>query len=135
MALAVDTERGLIVPVIRDAGTKGLEEIALMRRDLVERVLANTIGPDELVGGTFTITNLGKLGIDHFTPIINPPQVAILGVCRIRKVPAVHKGKIRIRQVIGLALTCDHRVIDGAPAARFLSEILNLIENPDLIWM
>jgi len=135
MALAVDTERGLIVPVMRDTGGKGLEEIALLRRNLVERILANAISPDELVGGTFTITNLGKLGIDHFTPIINPHQVAILGVGRIRKVPAIHKGKIRIRQVIGLALTCDHRVIDGAPAARFLSEILDLIENPDLIWM
>jgi pyruvate dehydrogenase E2 component (dihydrolipoyllysine-residue acetyltransferase) len=135
MALAVDTERGLIVPVIRDAGTKGLEEIARLRRDMVERALANSFSPDELVGGTFTITNLGRLGIDHFTPIINPPQVSILGVGRIRKVPAVHKGKIRIRRVIGLDLTCDHRVIDGAPAARFLSEIINLIENPDLIWM
>jgi pyruvate dehydrogenase E2 component (dihydrolipoamide acetyltransferase) len=135
MALAVDTERGLIVPVIQDTGSKGLEEIARLRRDLVERVLDNTINPDELAGGTFTISNLGTLGIDHFTPIINPPQVAILGVGRIRKVPTVRKGKIRIRQVIGLALTCDHRLIDGAPAARFLSEVQNLIENPDLIWM
>jgi pyruvate/2-oxoglutarate dehydrogenase complex dihydrolipoamide acyltransferase (E2) component len=135
MALAVDTERGLIVPVIRDAGGKGVEDIAHLRRNLVDSVLDGTVSSAELNGGTFTITNLGTLGIDHFTPIINPPQVAILGVGRIRKVPAVHKGKIRIRHVLGLALTCDHRIIDGAPAARFLSDILNFIENPDLIWM
>lgn len=135
MSLAVDTERGLIVPVIRDAGSKGVEELARLRRDLVDRVHAGMIKPEELSGGTFTITNLGASGVDFFTPIINPPQVAILGVGRIQTIPAVHKGKIRIRSVVGIALTCDHRVIDGAPSARFLADIASFIENPDLIWM
>lgn len=135
MALAVDTDRGLIVPVIRDADSKGLEELAKARHELVARARDGTVTPAELTGGTFTITNLGTLGIDYFTPIINPPQVAILGVGRIRQVPAVHKGKIRIRQIMRLALTCDHRIVDGAPAARFLQDICRLVENPDLIWM
>ncbi len=135
MAVAVDTPRGLIVPVIREAGSKNVEEIARLRRDLVERALAGTVSPQELSGGTFTITNLGALGIDYFTPIINPPQVAILGVGRIREVPSVWKGKIRPRRRISLALTCDHRIIDGGPAARFLTDVCNLIENPDLIWL
>jgi len=135
MALAVDTDRGLIAPVMRDAGNKGVGDIARSRSEVVDRALEGTFSPDDLSGGTFTITNLGTLGIDHFTPLINPPQVAVLGIGRIRKVPAVKKGKIRIRRVIGLALTCDHRVIDGAPAARFLSEICNFIEDPDSIWL
>jgi len=123
------------VPVIREAESKGVADIARVRSHLVEQVLGGTIDPDDLVGGTFTITNLGTLGIDHFTPIINPPQVAILGVGRIREVPAIRKGKIRTRKMLGLSLTCDHRVIDGAPAARFLQELCSLIENPDLIWL
>jgi len=135
MSMAVDSERGLIVPVIREADSKGIADIAWERSRLVEQVLGGTIDPDGLVGGTFTITNLGTLGIDHFTPIINPPQVAILGVGRIREVPAIRKGKIRTRKMLGLSLTCDHRVIDGAPAARFLQELCSLIENPDLIWL
>lgn len=135
MALAVDTARGLMAPVIRDADSKGVEELARIRGDLIDRTLKGTVTPNELAGGTFTLTNLGALGIDHFTPILNPPQVAILGVGRIREIPAVHKGKIRIRSVMGLSLTCDHRVIDGAPAARFLLDICNLIESPDLVWL
>ena len=135
LALAVDTARGLIVPVIREADRMGVEEIARMRSELVGRALAGTVVPEELSGGTFTLTNLGSLGIDHFTPIINPPQVAILGVGRIREAPLVRKGKIRIRKLMGLALTCDHRVVDGGPAARFLQDLCTLIETPDLIWL
>jgi pyruvate dehydrogenase E2 component (dihydrolipoamide acetyltransferase) len=135
MALAVDTPRGLLAPVIRNAERKGLTELAHLRNDLVDRAVKGTITPLELSDGTFTITNLGTLGIDHFTPIINTPQVAILGVGRIREVPAVKKGKIRIRQVMGLAITCDHRIIDGAPAARFLKDICTLVERPDVIWL
>ena len=135
LALAVDTERGLIVPVIRDADRMRIGEIARRRSELVGRALTGTLSPEELSGGTFTLSNLGSLGIDHFTPIINPPQVAILGVGRIREAPLFRKGKVRIRKLMGLALTCDHRIVDGGPAARFLQDLCALIETPDLIWL
>lgn len=135
MSLAVDTERGLIVPIIRNAHTLGVGELARARRKLVEQVREGSVSPDALQGGTFTITNLGTMGVDFFTPIVNPPQVAILAVGRIREVPAVHEGEIVVRHVLGLGLTADHRVIDGAPAGRFLNEVARIVEEPDLIWL
>ncbi len=135
LALAVDTDRGLIVPVLRNANQYGITALAEKRQALVERATKGQSSPDELSGGTFTISNLGTLGIDFFTPIINPPQVAILAVGRIREVPAVENGQICIRKKMGLAVTCDHRIIDGAPAARFLKDVSALIENPDLLWI
>lgn len=135
IALAVDTERGLVVPVIPDAGHMGLLEIASIRSVLIQKAINGELKPDEMSGGTFTISNLGTLGIDHFTPIINPPQVAILGIGRIRQVPAIHKGKVRRRYSVGLSVTCDHRLIDGAPAARFLRDICRMVEEPDLVWL
>ncbi|MGE5221365.1 MAG: dihydrolipoamide acetyltransferase family protein, partial [Omnitrophica WOR_2 bacterium] len=134
IALAIDLERGLIAPVIRDAGSMGVTELAQRRTRLLERAKSGALTPEELSGGTFTLSNLGTLGIDHFTPILNAPQVAILGIGRIREIPAAHKGKIKIRSLLGLSLTCDHRVIDGGPAARFLDDITRLVENPGLIW-
>jgi pyruvate dehydrogenase E2 component (dihydrolipoamide acetyltransferase) len=135
IAVAVDTERGLVTPVVRNADKKGLLELTEERASLVRQALDGTIGPDDLTGGTFTITNLGPLGIDAFTPIINPPQTAILGVGRIRPAPAVCKGELCIRQRMYLSLTFDHRIIDGAPAARFLADVARLIEKPHLIWL
>lgn len=135
VAVAVDTERGLIAPVLRDADKKGLLQLARERAELVRRALDDAITPQELSGGTFTITNLGSLGVDAFTPIINPPQVAILGVGRICPAPAVHEGQLGIRQLMHLSLTFDHRVVDGAPAARFLGDIVQWIEKPHLIWL
>ncbi len=135
IALAVDTDRGLLVPVIRDAGQLGLAGIAQARSLLVHKAMQAELKPDEMTGGTFTISNLGTLGIDHFTPIINPPQVAILGVGRLRQVPAIRKGKLRQRYAMGLSVTADHRIIDGAPAARFLRHICRLVEEPGLIWL
>jgi pyruvate dehydrogenase E2 component (dihydrolipoamide acetyltransferase) len=135
MGLAVDTERGLLVPVIRDAGHKGLLELAADRASLVRRTLEGSITPDELSGGTFTITNLGPLGVDAFTPIINPPQVAILGVGRIHPEPAAYEGQIALREMMFLSLTFDHRAVDGAPAARLLQDIAQLIEKPHLMWL
>lgn len=132
LALAVDTERGLVVPVIPDAGTLKLAEIAHARSLAVEKALRGDLKPEEMSGGTFTISNLGPLGIDHFTPIINPPQVAILGVGQVREQPAFRKGKLRRCYVMGLSVTCDHRIIDGAPAARFLLDLCRLIEEPAL---
>ena len=129
IALAIDTPRGLIVPVVKNADQLKLIEISKNRKQLIDHALSGKSHPDELSGGTFTISNLGTLGIDFFTPIINLPQVAILAIGRIREVPAVYDGKIQIRQVMGVGVTCDHRVIDGAPAARFLRDFCDFIEN------
>jgi pyruvate dehydrogenase E2 component (dihydrolipoamide acetyltransferase) len=133
VALAVDTERGLLVPVVRDADGKGVGEIAREVRELVARARAGQAGPDDLSGGTFTITNLGMHEIDAFTPIINAPETAILGVGRIKPRPAVVDGTICARQMLWLSLTFDHRIVDGAPAARFLQRIKQLVEEPYLL--
>jgi pyruvate dehydrogenase E2 component (dihydrolipoamide acetyltransferase) len=134
VALAVDTDRGLLVPVIRDADRKGLTEVATELRAVIERARAGTALPDELSGSTFTITNMGMLEIDAFTPIINLPEAAILGVGRIKDRPTVVQGELCVRQTVWLSLTFDHRMVDGAPAARFLQYIKNLIEEPYL-WL
>ena len=135
MGVAVDTERGLVVPVISSIAHKGLFEVTQERNRLVKAALEGKLSVDELNGGTFTITNLGPLGVDGFTPIINPPQMAILGVGRIHPVAGVVEDKISIRQMMTLSLTFDHRVIDGAPAARFLMDVVQLVEKPQLIWL
>ena len=135
VAIAVDTERGLVAPAIRSAQSKGLLELARERSALARRAVEGSLAPDELAGGTFTLTNLGTLGVDTFTPVINLPQVAILGVGRIRAVPAVHDGQVAIRQVMHLSLTFDHRAVDGAPAARLLNDVAMLIEKPHRVWL
>ncbi len=133
VGVAVDTERGLLVPVIRDADRKGIAEIAKAFRELVGRARVGKSTPDDLTGGTFTITNLGMFDIDAFTPIINLPECAILGVGRIQERAVVRAGQICVRQVMVLSLTFDHRVVDGAPAARFLQRIKQLVETPALL--
>ena len=133
VGLAVDTERGLLVPVVRHADRLRLAEIARTLRELVARARQGQSGPDELKGGTFTITNLGAYGIDAFTPIINLPECAILGVGRIAPRPAVVDGQLAVRQRLWLSLTFDHRLVDGAPAARFLQRIAQLVEEPYLL--
>ncbi|MGD2145044.1 MAG: 2-oxo acid dehydrogenase subunit E2 [Anaerolineae bacterium] len=135
VAVAVDTDRGLLTPVVRDADQKGLLQLAEERAALVTRSLDGSATPQDLSGGTFTITNLGPLGVDAFTPIINPPQIAILGIGRIRPEPAVYQGELCIRQLVSLSLTFDHRFIDGAPAARFLADVVRVIERPHLMWL
>ncbi|MCX7681220.1 MAG: 2-oxo acid dehydrogenase subunit E2 [Anaerolineae bacterium] len=133
IGLAVDTERGLLVPVVRNADRKGLVEIARELRELIARARQGKALPDELTGSTFTITNLGIHEIDAFTPIINLPEVAILGVGRIKPRPAVVDGQVCVRQTVWLSLTFDHRLVDGAPAARFLQRIKQLVEEPYLL--
>ncbi|MCR4407126.1 MAG: 2-oxo acid dehydrogenase subunit E2 [Anaerolineae bacterium] len=133
LGMAVDTERGLLVPVIRNADQKGLRAFGTELRALVERARAGRSLPDDLTGGTFTITNLGMYDIDAFTPIINPPETAILGVGRIQPKPVARDGEIVVRQMWTLSLAFDHRLVDGAPAARFLQRIKQLIENPYLL--
>ncbi len=132
--MAVDTERGLLVPVIRDADKKSLRQFGLEFRDLVERARQRKSLPDDLTGGTFTITSLGAFGIDAFTPVINYPEAAILGVGRIAPRPAVVDGQLAVRNLCTLSLVFDHRLVDGAPAARFLAYLKEIIEEPYL-WI
>lgn len=133
VGLAVDTERGLLVVVIKGADGKSLREIAQERARLVEAARSGRIGPDDLTGGTFTITNLGMYGVEGFTPVINLPECCILGVGRIVKKPVVVGDEVVVRPMMTLSLVFDHRVIDGAPAARFLDTIARLVEEPALL--
>jgi pyruvate dehydrogenase E2 component (dihydrolipoamide acetyltransferase) len=133
VGLAVDSERGLLVPVIHGADKMGIKELAKKFRELVARAREGKSGPDDLTGGTFTITNLGMFGVDTFTPIINLPECAILGVGRIRPEAAVVGGQIVVRQHMWLSLTFDHRLVDGGPAARFLQGIMRYLESPYLL--
>jgi pyruvate dehydrogenase E2 component (dihydrolipoamide acetyltransferase) len=132
IGIAVATERGLIVPVLQNTHRKSLLEIAQGSRVLIQRTQDGKIGPDDLKFGTFTITNLGAYGIDLFTPIINQPESAILGVGKLdRKVKVIDGDKIAIRWMMNLCLVFDHRVIDGASAAQFLSKVREILENPN----
>ena len=130
IGIAVDTAAGLMVPVIRDAQRIPLRELTARSKDLIARAHDRRLTADELQGGTFTISNLGAYGIDAFTPIINGPQCAILGLGRIRQVPACVAGQVVPRDQITLSLTFDHRLVDGGPAARFLQSLVLAIENP-----
>ncbi len=133
IGLAVDTDRGLIVPVVRDVDRKGLAEIARETTGLIEAVQQGKVLPDDLRGGTFTLTNLGMYGIDAFTPIINLPECAILGVGRISPRPTVVDNQVVVRQMVWLSLAFDHRLVDGGPAARFLQRVVQLIGHPHLL--
>jgi pyruvate dehydrogenase E2 component (dihydrolipoamide acetyltransferase) len=133
IGIAVDTERGLLVPVVRDVDRKSLRQFGEELRQLIERARAGRALPDDLTGGTFTITNLGPYDIDAFTPVINLPEAAILGVGRIAPKVVVRDGQMVIRQMVTLSLAFDHRLVDGAPAARFLQYIKQLVEEPYLL--
>ena len=137
LGIAVDTERGLLVPVLRDAQAKSVQVIAGESARLIAAARAGQSAPADLQGGTFTITNLGPYEIDAFTPIINPPQCAILGVGRIVARPVVADeaaGTIAVRKGVALSLTFDHRIVDGGPAARFLQRIKHYVERP-IVWL
>ena len=133
IGVAVALEDGLVVPVITNADGKGLSTISEEIKALAEKARNNELSPGDLRGGTFTITNLGMFGIDAFTPIINPPECAILGVGRIVKKPVVHEEEITIRQMMHLNLSFDHRIVDGAPAAQFLQTVTEYIQDPYLL--
>ncbi|MDK2871197.1 MAG: hypothetical protein PWQ16_549 [bacterium] len=132
MGVAFDTPEGLLVPVIKEANKKSLEEIAKELIEMAEKVENKKYTLDDITGSTFTITNLGMLDIDIFTPVINPPEVAILGIGRTRKVPEITEEGIKFVDKIWFSLTFDHRVIDGAPAARFLKRLKELCKEPKL---
>jgi pyruvate dehydrogenase E2 component (dihydrolipoamide acetyltransferase) len=129
IGIAVDTEQGLIVPVIRDVDKKSLLDLSIELQDLAERTRQRKVSLDEMQGGTFTISNQGGIGGAHFTPIINKPEVAILGLGRGVEKAAVRKNKIGKRTLLPLGLSYDHRVIDGADAARFITEFVQLLEG------
>ena len=136
LGIAVDTERGLLVPVIHGAGDLNLAGLARKTADLAERTRTNKVTPDELGGGTFTITNTGSRGALFDTPIINQPQVGILGTGAVVKRPVVISDPdlgevIAVRSMVFLALTYDHRIVDGADAARFLVTVKNRLEEAD----
>ncbi|RMD83958.1 MAG: 2-oxo acid dehydrogenase subunit E2, partial [Lentisphaerae bacterium] len=127
LAFAVDTPRGLLVPVIRHANTLSLREISRTAKQLSEEARSGRINPDLLQGGTFTITNLGAFGIEQFTPVLNLPQVAILGIGNAVLRPVEEAGEIRYRRFFELSLTINHQVVDGAPAARFLQQLAGIL--------
>jgi pyruvate dehydrogenase E2 component (dihydrolipoamide acetyltransferase) len=129
LGIGIDTGEALLVGVLRDAGAAGLAELSARRRALTERVRARRADPAELQGSTFTITNLGPAGIDAFTPIINPPEVAILGAGRVTDQPVRDGDGVAWRQEITLSLTVDHRAVDGAPAARFLATLARCLSE------
>ena len=130
VGIAVDAEAGLFVPVVRDVQSLTLRALAARTRDLAQRARQGQLTAQEMQGGTFTVTNLGAFGIDAFTPLINTPQCAVLGVGRIAPRAVVKDGQIVAREEITLSLTFDHRLTDGAPAARFLQTLVALLENP-----
>jgi len=131
VCLAVDVEEGLIAPALRDVGTSSLAEIATERQELTERALSDAYTMDDLQGGTFTVTNLGVLGVESFDPIINPPQIAILGVNTLIEKPVRGPDDdVAFRQHLPLDLSFDHRIVDGADAARFLGTVADHLTNP-----
>jgi pyruvate dehydrogenase E2 component (dihydrolipoamide acetyltransferase) len=132
-SIATSIEDYLIVPVIREAQTKDLEQVVADLGDLVERARAKRLTPSEMAGSTFTISNLGMFGIESFTAIINPPESAILAVGKIVDTPVDVEGQIELRPTMHLTLSADHRIVDGAAAARFLADLKAILENPYLL--
>jgi pyruvate/2-oxoglutarate dehydrogenase complex dihydrolipoamide acyltransferase (E2) component len=130
IGIAVDTERGLVVPVLRDADRKSISQIASEIEDLASIVREGKFDLDLLKGGTFTISNMGAVGGTYSTPIINPPQAAILLVGRTRPVPQIEDDSVVARLLMPLSLTYDHRIVDGAAAARFSNEVKGFLAAP-----
>ncbi len=133
LGVAVDTDRGLLVPVIRDVDHKNIIELATELSQLSQKAKSKTLKPEEMEGGTFTITNLGGIGGTYFTPIVNHPEVAILGMSRSRMEPVWMNDKFEPRLMMPLSLSYDHRIIDGADAARFLRWVVEALEQPFLL--
>ncbi|MGB6896854.1 MAG: dihydrolipoamide acetyltransferase family protein, partial [Dehalococcoidia bacterium] len=133
VGLAVSLQEGLIAPVIYGADRLSLKQIARLGAELAEKARAGTLTVDEVTGGTFTVTSLGPYGVDTFTPIVNPPQTAILGVGRIKEVAAFEGDRAVPRKALDLSLSFDHRLLDGAQAAEFLSRVRQLLERPHLL--
>ena len=132
VGMAVATDRGLVVPVIRGAERLSIQEIAAARVELVDRARGGKLQQADLEGGTFTISNLGMFGVEQFVAVLNPPQVAILAVGAVEEKPVVRDGEFVARPLMSLTLTCDHRAVDGADAADFLRTVRSMLEEPGL---
>jgi pyruvate dehydrogenase E2 component (dihydrolipoamide acetyltransferase) len=130
VGLAVATDAGLVVPVIRDAHAKTVREIAADRKQLVDKARIGKLQPAEFEGGTFSISNLGMMGIDSFTAVLNPPQAGILAVGATVDTPVVRDRRVEVRPMMTISLTCDHRTVDGAVGARFLQTLVEHLEDP-----
>ena len=133
LGFAAQTERGLVVPVVRDAHRRTTESLAAEIARLTDAARAGTLAPAELTRGTFTLNNYGVFGVDGSTPIINHPEAAMLGVGRIAPKPWVHEGALAVRQVVQLSLTFDHRVCDGGTAGGFLRYVADCVERPAVL--
>ncbi|AVQ38474.1 PdhC [Clostridium botulinum] len=133
IGVAVALEEGLVVPVVKYANQKGLKDISIEVKELAQKAKNNGLTEENSTGGTFTITNLGMFGIKSFSPIINQPEVAILGVNMITNTPVVENGEIVIKPLMSLSLTADHRAVDGAVAAQFLKAVKKYMEKPELL--
>jgi pyruvate dehydrogenase E2 component (dihydrolipoamide acetyltransferase) len=130
VGIAVSVPDGLIVPVIRDADQKSLSQISAEARSLIAKARAGKLTPDEFRGSTFTISNLGMFGVDHFTALINLPEAAILAVGATQPEPVARDGQVVVRQTMKLTLSIDHRALDGATAAQFLQDLKVVLEDP-----
>ena len=135
IGIAVDTDRGLLVPVIRHVDGKDVPQLADELARAAEKARARKLSPDDMRGGSFTISNLGSLGAGSFAPIINWPEVAILGVSRATMQPAYVDGQFQSRLLMPLSLSYDHRVIDGADGVRFIRWLVEALEQPALLWL
>ena len=133
LGVAVDTPRGLMVPVLRNADKLSLREISEQVKAFAKQCRDGAVDPAVLSGGSFTVSNLGAFGVESFTPVINPPQTAILGVCNVQQKPRMGANGIELYSAMGLSLTFDHRVVDGAPAAKFLKALANNLEHINLL--
>ncbi|MGM0555082.1 MAG: pyruvate dehydrogenase complex dihydrolipoamide acetyltransferase [Myxococcota bacterium] len=135
IGVAVAVDEGLVTPVIRNAESKSLSHIARETRELAERARDKDLMPEDYSGGTFTVSNLGMFGIDHFTAVINPPQAAILACGAVKEVPVVEDGELAVGTRMKVTLSCDHRAVDGATGSEFLQVLVNLLENPLLLMV
>jgi len=130
LGIAIALEQGLVAPAIVDCGEKSLVELAQAARDLIDRARAGVLRAEEYTGATFTLTNLGMFDVDSFTAIINPPQAAILALGTVKRMAVVRGEEIAVAEIMKATLSCDHRITDGAEAARFLADLKGRLENP-----
>ncbi len=135
LGIAVDDPKGLLVPIIRNADRKSVLELAKEIQSLAELARANKLTLEQMRGSTFSISSIGPLRVQGFTPMINTPESAILGIGAIQDQPWVVQGAVVPRKIVTLSLTFDHRVYDGAEAARFLTTLVTLVENPDMLLL
>jgi pyruvate dehydrogenase E2 component (dihydrolipoamide acetyltransferase) len=135
IGVAVAIDEGLITPIVRGAERKSIGQISREVRELAERARARKLQPEEYMGATFSISNLGMFGIEEFTAIINPPEAAILAVGAMSAKPVVRDGEMVVRQMMRVTMSCDHRIVDGATGAKFLQTFKKIMENPLMLML